>query len=553
MRHRVLLAGSILSVAALVGSSCGGSNDSAKKNENEKVQELNVADVDGLTRGGTLTFGLEAETTGGFCLPSAQLAAGGIMVMNAIYDPLAAYDENFHAKPYLAESITPNADSTQFTIKLRSGVKFHDGTDVDADAVALNIRNWYGDPETVAKTGVRPVLLALVFADIAGVTVNDPLTLTVNLKKSWTHWVEFLAQGRFGIMAKAQLMGGEKNCADHLIGSGPFMLKSPSDWVRNQQMTLAKNPSYWRKGTDGQALPYLDSVVFKPIEGAEPRLQAIEAGTINALHTGNATSIRTIASNPNMTLVKEADGHKEVAYGLINVAKPPLDDETIRRAMGQAIDRNVLNDISNEGSFKIADQPFDTKTLGYVEGLKLGDHDPAAAEKVLKGKNLSITINYATDNSTKLMAEEIKRELGEVGVNVDIQSMDQSTLIQKALSGEFNINLWRNHPGGDPDTQYVWWHSGMPTNFQKLNDPVIDKALDEARASTDDAKRKELYQSISKQFVDKAYTMWTWYSEWAYGAKKDVKQLGYYTLPDGTKGTGMNWGWTFLAETWIKK
>src|SRR6476620_7669207 len=112
---------------SLVAASCGGDD---KKADESTAQAPGESDSKGLTPGGTLTMAVEAETSGGFCLPEAQLAAGGITVSNAIFEPIMIADENLDPKPYLAESVTPNADATVFTIKLRPGIKFSDGTDL---------------------------------------------------------------------------------------------------------------------------------------------------------------------------------------------------------------------------------------------------------------------------------------------------------------------------------------------------------------------------------------------------------------------------------------
>ncbi|MFI5042374.1 MAG: ABC transporter substrate-binding protein, partial [Acidimicrobiales bacterium] len=120
------------------------------------------------TRGGSITYGLEAETSGGWCIPNAQLAISGIMVAGAIYDTLTVMNAQGKYVPYLAKSVTHDPTYTQWTITLRDGIKFHDGTPLTADAVMENIDAW-----------MRGRLLGFVYTDIASVTVNDPLSLTV--------------------------------------------------------------------------------------------------------------------------------------------------------------------------------------------------------------------------------------------------------------------------------------------------------------------------------------------------------------------------------------
>ena len=113
--------------------------------------------------------------------------------------------------------------------------------------------------------------------------------------------------------------------------------------------------------------------------------------------------------------------------------------------------------------------------------------------------------------------------------------------------------LWRNHPGADPDTQYVWWYTNSPVNFGKFSDPRIDKDLDEGRVEPDPAKRKAIYEDLNKAFAEGGYNLWNWRTEWALSAKKSVHNLDGATLPDGSKGQGLTWGWHSLAETWVAK
>lgn len=536
----------VLLAFTLTAAACGSDSKSGGTTDTKKVGTKDSAKP---KPGGTMTMALESENSGGWCLPSAQLAAAGIQVANAIYDPLVILDANYEWKPYLAQTVTPNADATEWTFKLRSGITFSDGTPLNADIVKENIDLTYGEPTIVAKTGISPLLFRFVYSNIASVEKVDDLTVTVKMKSAWSAFPYYLAGSRNGIIGQAQIDAGKVGCADKLVGTGPFMLES---WTRNQQFVAVKNPKYWRKDANGVQLPYLDKIIFKPIESSTNRLSALEGGTVDAMHTTNANNRDQIKKESDkFTLIPEADGRHEVSYGLLNVAKGPFADITVRKALAMALDRNALNDVGNNGEFKIANQPFDTKVMGYVKDLAAPKYDPDAAAKVLKPMNLTVRLSYATDPSTKLIAEDVKRQLGDVGVAVNIDEKDQSTLINQALGGDFDLLLWRNHPGVDPDTQLVWWHSGSLVNFGKINDLDLDKLLDEGRAETDPAKRTEIYQNVSKLFADKLYDAWNWYSEWAFGTNKKVHNLGYNTLPDGSPGTGLNWGWTYLPEVWV--
>ena len=149
--------------------------------------------------GGNLTFGLEAETAD-YCLPRAQLAISGIQVVAAIYDTLTVPNDKGEVVPYLAKSVTPDAEHTTWTITLRPDITFHDGTPLDADALKLNLDSYRGAPDA-PNTGP---LFAIYFNFIDDVQVVDPLTVKVVLKTPVTDFPSYLySSGRLGIAAPA--------------------------------------------------------------------------------------------------------------------------------------------------------------------------------------------------------------------------------------------------------------------------------------------------------------------------------------------------------------
>ncbi|NLA37480.1 MAG: ABC transporter substrate-binding protein [Actinobacteria bacterium] len=555
MQHRLRRSGRIAALtlaATLLAAGCGG-GDSSNDGDNEpETTNAPTGDKDAGTPvpGGSLVYGIEADASGGYCLAVAQLAAGGIQVAQAIYDPLLALDENFKPQPFLAESYTWNDDYTALTFKLREGVTFHDGSPLTAEVVKLNIDAWRAEPETEKRTGLKSLLFRFVLQNIKDVTVDAPLTVTIHTSTPWMTLTDFLASGRSGIMAEAQIVNGEDQCKENLIGTGPFKVL---DWKPNVEMNLEKNPNYWRKSADGAQLPYLDKLTFKPVEGGPNRFDALDAGTIQAGHFSGQFQFDAIEETDSLYLTQEADGHMEVGYGLVQTAKAPTDDVAVREHLAMAIDREELNDINSGGKFRVADQPFDTGVIGYLEDIEGIEYDPDTAEEFFAGKNLELKLIYATDPTVKLIADAVKAQLEDVGVGVTIEEMDQATLINQALGGDFNILLWRNHPGLDPDAQYNWWKSGSPVNFGKINDPDIDRLLDEGRVSTDPAAREKIYQDLNRAFVAGRYNQWNWYTAWAVGASRNVHNLTSGTLPDGSKGPGLTWGWHSLAEAWVEQ
>jgi peptide/nickel transport system substrate-binding protein len=488
----------------------------------------------GPKRGGSITYALEAETTGGFCLPSAELAPSGIEVVSAIYDTLVTINSKGQYVPYLAQAVTPNATFDQWTIQLRPNVKFQDGTALDANAVKLNLDTYRGmNPKIGAP------LNTYVFQEIKDVNVTGPLTVVVDTKTPWPAFPAYLyGAGRTGMVAPAQL-DNMADCQTKMIGTGPFKLV---EWRPNQDLIVSRNPNYWRPG-----LPYLDKITFVPVTESSQQLNGLQAGDYDAIQTSSATNILALRSRKKSGQVDEfdTDNGSDVGYGLLNDAKPPFNDPTARLAVAYAGDPVELNLITNAGSETLATGPFGPGNPAYLtfaqaRAAGFPHHDLVKAKALVKqyaaahgGQALSYNYLTGTDPALVKLAELVKEQDAKAGINVTITLVDQSTQINLALSGDFQLQAFRNQPGGDPDTQYVWWHSGSPVNFSRINDPQIDSDLDQGRVSTNQAQRVALYRDMNKRFASQAYELWTWYTRWAIGTSTSLGGTAGPPLPDG--------------------
>jgi len=475
--------------------------------------------------GGSVVYGLEAETGGGWCPPTARLAISGIEVGAAIYDTLMVPNSKNQMVPYLAKSVTPNADFTSWTITLRDGIKFHDGTPLDAAAVVQNFDAYR-----------KSTLLGAALKDIATTTATGPLEVTVTTKRPWPQFPWFLyLDGRLLIEAPAQL--NAPDCASKLIGTGPFKL---DHWTVNQELVASKNPNYWQKDAKGTQLPYLDSITFKPVAEAVQRVNGLQAGQLDMIHTSDGQQIDALQQlKTNFNLVQQPNGRAEVRYYLLNTAKPPLDDLNARRAVAMAIDRNQINQLRNNGVHRVANGPFDTSVIGYLKDTGYPKFDLKAATKLASaykaahGGQFSVVLEHTNDPANTQEAELIKEQLSKAGIDGTLKQDDQTAFILAAVGGNFSILLWRQHPGDDPDAQYLWWDNGSILNFGKINDPTLQALLDQGRTETDPAKRKQIYQAVNKRFGSQVYNVWSYYDQWTIATKKNVSGVLGPPLPDG--------------------
>jgi peptide/nickel transport system substrate-binding protein len=501
----------------LIAAACGGGDDDGGGGGGGGATG---DDAGTPTPGGTVVYGLEAETTDGWCLPEAQLAIGGIMVAQSIYDTLTRPNAQGEIEPWLAESVEPNEDSTVWTITLREGVKFHDGTDLTAEVVKNNLDAYRGQYPTRS-----PLLFVFVLEPIQSVDVIDPLTVQVTMKQPWVSFdAQLYGSGRVGMMAQAQL-DDTQSCAENLIGTGPFKFV---DWVPNQKLEAEKNEDYWATDAAGNQLPYLDAIEFRPIVEVDQRLNALQSGEINAMHTSDAPTVSDLRdlSESGELNTYESEEFGEVSYIMLNESKPPFDNIKARQALAYAADFDEVNAILNDGITTQATGPFAPGNIGNLDDTGFPTYDAAEAERLVgeyeaeTGQDLSFTYTTTNAQVTIDQAQLLKEQAEAVGMSVEIITVDQSTQIDSAISGDFEAIAWRNHPGGDPDQQYNWWKSGSPVNFGRFNDSEIDRLLDQGRTSLDN--REQVYEDLNTRFAEEVHNVWLWYTPWTIAMAPDV-------------------------------
>ena len=487
--------------------------------------------------GGDIIFGLEAENTN-YCLTKAQMAISGIQVAAAVYDTLTIPNSKGVAVPYLAKSVEPNADFTVWTIGLRDGVTFHDGTPVDAAAVKLNLDAYRGAPGAPNVGALFPIVLNVV----QDVTAPDPSTVTITLKTPIPAFADALyGTGRFGIMAPAQLNSGEE-CATKMIGSGPFKLES---YAQNEKTVVVKNPDYWQQG-----YPKADSITFVPVTDAAVRVNQLQGGQLNVMHTSSAQRIEQLQGSGGQTkALVQKPGYRELRYYIMLSDSAPFDDPVAREAFTTAIDRKTVNEIRNKGRSELSNSLMDRKAPGHLENAGYPAFNLKKAKalveqvKTKSGGTFDVVLGTTTDAENSLEAQLVKEMLGKAGINATIAVSDQATLINKALAGSIDVLVWRNLHGGYSGSantdNYPWWSNyTTPTgaknliNFSRFNDATTQAALDAGRAASDRADAKQAYTDFNRAFAAGNYITPMWWDVWAIGYLPEVN-LNLPPLPDG--------------------
>jgi ABC-type transport system substrate-binding protein len=494
-------------------------------------------------RGGSLVMGIDTEESG-FDPTSARWDEGGFLYGRTVFDPLAIVTTTGALQPYLAESITPNADFTAFTITLRSGIVFHDGTPLNSAALHLNL-----------EKQAASVLTGPAFSNIASTQITGPLSVLVTMKTPWEPFPYYLAEAQTGYIAAPSMLNNP-NGTSHPIGTGPFVFQ---EWIPNDHFTATANPHYWRSG-----LPYLSQITFKPIINSDSRVDALETGTIDIMHTDVPANLLEFRHNKKWSYVDNSGsivGQPDVDCVMLNTAKPPFNNHTLRVAMAKAsnsakyakiIDLGVNEPMS--GLF-LPGSPYYTKT-------SYPSYDLSGAKKLVKqiqqqsGQPVSFVLNATSDPYVERAAQFLQQEWGQAGMKVTINIQSQNTLINDALAGTYQATTWRQFGAVTPDLNYVWWSSTtvappLPLNMARNSDPRIQASLEVGRSSSDPAARLKAYQQINQYLGEDIPYIYGDRNTWAVVASPTVQNFNNPTTPSGAKAIGFDAGVIWPAQIWV--
>ena len=527
------------------GSGSGGSGGSLSSGTRNGISTATPR------RGGSLVFGVEAEEQG-FDPATGRFDETGILYARTVFDPLTILADDGSVQPYLAQSVTPNGDYSEWTITARPGVMFHDGTPCDAAAIAGSIEHFIHG------------LLGVTFTTVSNVSVPTPNTVLITLKQPWVPFPAYLAGGIGGqpgyIIAPSMI--ANPNGTKNPVGTGPFRFK---EWVPNDHFTAVRNPNYWRSNTG----PYLDQITYKPITDAQQRANSLQAGTIDIMHTTLPESILQFRSDSSFGYVDDSQhivGQPDMNFIQINTQNPPMTDIRVRQAMAMAINSRQYSQVIDKGVNQPTNQPFVPGTPYYVQDAGYPAYNPSGAKQLVQaverdlGKPVSFTYATTTDAHALLAAQYIQNQLQQVGMQVQITQVQQADVINLALDGGYQTVGWRQFAAVDPDLNYLWWSpteifgtgpTAIAPNFARNNDPAIEVYLQEGRRSTDPAARAAAYQAIAKKLNEDLPYIWNDRNTWAVVAQSKVQNWNNPTTPAGGKAYGMLVGTLWTSQIWM--
>jgi ABC-type transport system substrate-binding protein len=497
-------------------------------------------------RGGDLVFGVDAEEQG-FDPTSARFDEVGIMYARTVFDPLTIVLANGGWAPYLAQSVVPNQELTSWTVTLRPNLMFHDGTPCDANALQLNYERQHSSP-----------LIGPAFASsVVGTKVVGPLSVQVDVATPWAAFPYYLAT-QVGFVAAPSMLNNPDGTT-HPVGTGPFTY---GQWDPNNHFTARRNPHYWRPG-----LPYLDSITYRPIIDPDARSEALQAGTVDLMVTNTPQTIVLYRGKRAWSYVDDSGpvvGEPDINMVMLNTSAPPFNNPTLRKAMAMSVDRAQYARIIDLGINAPVNGPYVPGTPWYTPNTGYPEYNPAEASRLVRsiqhqtGKPVSFTFGAIPSPEVTRAAEYLISKYTAVGLKPTLATIQQSELINNALTGKFQAVTWRQFGTVDPDLNYVWWSTtslnpGISLNMARNNDPKLQQALMAGRTGTTRAARVAAYKTVSQRLGADLPYLWGDRSTWAVVANPKVQNFNNPTSPSGLKGLGLQNGAISPTQIWIKK
>jgi peptide/nickel transport system substrate-binding protein len=443
-------------------------------------------------------------------------------VFSAVCDKLFDIDEKLNIVPQLALSQETSADGKEMTIKLRPGVKFHDGEALDAEAAKFSIERHMTFPGSFRKSEL---------ASVDHVEVVDPLTIKLVLKTPFAPLLSQLTD-RSGMMVspKAAKEAGDK-FGLHPVCAGPYKFV---ERVQQDRMVFEKFADYWNKDN-----VFIDRVVFLPIVDATVRLANLKSGGLDLIERVLATDIKDVRADNRLVLSTAP----ELGYlGLtINVANDKnkgalSQSEKVRQALDLSIDREALNQVVFNGEFTPGNQWVSPSHPYYQKAFPIRPRDIEKAKALLKEAGVSTPVSVdlmvTKGAENEAVSQVIQSMAAEAGFDLKIRVIEFATSFKQAQAGEFQIFQINWSGRIDPDgNSYVFLHTKAPQNDGGYSSPEADKLMEEGRLVADPAQRMAIYQKLTKLVLNDEPIIYLYHRKLLFAHTKKLE--GYRQMPDG--------------------
>jgi peptide/nickel transport system substrate-binding protein len=454
--------------------------------------------------------------------PTLARTLVGRIVFASFCDKLFDIDEKLNIVPQLALSQETSSDGKEVTIKLRPGVKFHDGEPLDAEAAKFSLERHLTLPSSFRK----PELAALDHVDVV-----DPLTIKLVLKSPFSPLIPQLTD-RAGMMMspKAAKAAGDK-FGLHPVCAGPYKFV---ERVQQDRIVFEKFADYWNKDN-----VHIDRIVYLPIVDATVRLANLKSGGLDLIERVLATDMKAVQADPKLKLSSAIElGYQGVTLNIgKDKAKGPLSQSAkVRQALDLSIDREAINQVVFNGEFKPGNQWVNPDHPYYQKAFPVRQRDVAKAKALLKEAGVTgpVSVDFMVPKGaeTEAVSQVIQSMAAETGFDMKIRVTEFATSLKQAEAGEYQAYMLAWSGRIDPDgNSYVFLHSNAPQNYSAWSNAEADKALDDARLVTDMAQRKAIYEKLAKIELDEEAILYILHRRILIAHTNRLE--GYKQIPDG--------------------
>src|SRR5216684_283444 len=447
----------------------------------------------------------------------------GRIVFASICDKLFDIDEKLNIVPQLALSHETSADGKAVTIKLRPGMKFHDGEAFNAEAAKYSL-----DRHLTMKGSFRKPEIG----SVDKVEIVDPMTIKLVLKEPFSPLLAQLTD-RAGMMVspKAAEAAGDKFGLKPVC-AGPYKFV---ERVQQDRIVVEKFADYWDKDH-----VFIDKITYLPIVDGTVRLANLRAGSLDLIERVLAPDIKTVRDDPNRKTSKAVSlGWNGVLLNVGNGPKadnPLGKDARVRQAFELSIDRDALNQVVFNGEFVPGNQWISPQNYYYQQAFPIPKRDLAKAKALLKEAGVTgpLTLDFMVPNGpeNRAVAEVVQSMAAEAGFDLKIRVTEFATSLKQSDDGDYQLYLIGWSGRSDPDgNSFVFQTCNAPQNNGKFCDKEVDAAHAVARATSDPAERKKAYEIVANKFLAEGSILYLYHAQVLVALTDKVE--GYKQMPDG--------------------
>lgn len=487
--------------------------------------------------GGVLVFARSGDSVG--LDPARETDGESFYGSTQIFDTLVEFKPGTtEVQPALAERWDVADDGLEFTFYLREGVKFHDGTDFNADAVKFSFDRQLVEDHPYYEFGPWKYWGYMDMSNIVeSIEVVDTYTVKFYLQRVEAPFIANLAMDFAAIVSPTAVAKHGADFTSNPVGTGPFKLAS---WTKDDSIVLDANKDYWGEG------PYLDRLILRVIPDATARYLALKNGEVDVIDFPSAEDLELMAADANIELIQQPG--LNVGYIAMNNDKEPFDDKRVRQAMNYAINRQEIIDAVYGSAGQVAKNPLPPTMWSYNDDIDPYPYDPAKARELLA--EAGYPDGFSTDlwampvarpynPNARRIAEIVQADLAEIGVEAEIVSYDWGTYLDRTDTGEHEMAMlgWTGD-NGDPDN-FLFVLLSIPAavvpagNIAFWRNEEFNDLIVEAKQTFDQAERDRLYRQAQVIFNEEAPWVTIAHSVVTVPVRSNVK--GFVIYPTGKR------------------